>query len=100
MDTNQRQIKEVPFRVHYTSASHKTDWLFKMQTYALKKTTKLATILLNLANNNKKKTHLFVFTSVHKFFIVMELVIFHYTDIKYERKIRCQRFPFKFRLDI
>ncbi len=54
MNANQRQIKEVPFRVHYTSASHKTDWLFKMQTYALKKTTKLASVLLNLANNNKK----------------------------------------------
>lgn len=97
MNANQRQIKEVPFRVHYTSASHKTDWLFKMQTCALKKTTKLATVLLNLANN--KKTNLFMFTSVHKF-IVMELVIFHYTDIKYDRKIRCQLFPFKFRLDI
>lgn len=98
MNANQRQIKKVPFRVHYTSASHKTDWLFKMQTYALKKTTKLATIL-NLANNNKK-THLFMFTSVHNLFIVMELVIFHYTDIKYDRKIRCPLFPFKFRLDI
>lgn len=41
-----------------------------------------------------------MFSSVHKFFIVMELVIFHYTDIKYDRKIMYQLFPFMFRLDI
>lgn len=63
MDAKQRQIKEVPFRVH-TSASQKTDWLFKMQTYALNKTTKLANVLLNLANNNKKQ-HLFI--CLHRF---------------------------------
>lgn len=64
MDAKQRQIKEVPFRVH-TSASQKTDWLFKMQTYALNKTTKLANVLLNLANNNKKQQHLFI--CLHRF---------------------------------
>ncbi len=71
-----------------------------MQTYALNNTTKLATVLLNLANNNKKNIYLYMFSSVHKFFIVMELVIFHYTDIKYDRKIMYQLFPFMFRLDI
>lgn len=88
------QINEVPFRVHYANASHQTEWLFKMQPCASKKIAILAIVSLNLANN--KTNHLFMFTPVHKFLIVMELDFITQTSSMTENQVLMVSFQVRY----